>query len=335
MKSVAEWIRRHPVLSFFLFTFAITWPAVIIYYAFPGNPALELLLLLAAFSPALVAMLISSIEEPQPKSRSSRPRWIVFIVSWLISAMILTLYSWKIQTADFVAAIVTGSILALLPAWLFSSANARTPGIRKQFSTLLRPRGPALWYLIVFLVFPGIPLLGMGITRLFGGEAHFRLADMSFGDAAVILILEFLHNFLLTGGINEECGWRGFALPRLQARYPVIVSAGILWIFWAAWHLPHDIGRGDSLAGILVTRLFLNLLVTILMVWLYNRTNGSILAPALFHAAMNAFGDQFQMNAAQAALQVLLVVFAIVYDRMWKRLPDGTRAAFRTIKEVT
>ncbi len=84
-----------------------------------------------------------------------------------------------------------------------------------------------------------------------------------------------------------------------------------------------------------MTRLFLNLLVSILMVWLYNRTNGSILAPSLFHAAMNAFGDQFQMNTAQIALQVLLVVFVIAYDRMWKRLPEGNRAAFRTIKEVT
>jgi membrane protease YdiL (CAAX protease family) len=36
-----------------------------------------------------------------------------------------------------------------------------------------------------------------------------------------------------------------------------------------------------------------NFLVSIIMTWFYNRTNGSLLAPVLFHPAMNAFGNQF------------------------------------------
>ena len=85
----------------------------------------------------------------------------------------------------------------------------------------------------------------MGFMRLLSVDVHYSMAVTSFGGAVILLVLEFLHVFLLTGGINEEPGWRGFALPRLQARYPVIVSVLIVWIFWAAWHLPLDLAGGD------------------------------------------------------------------------------------------
>jgi membrane protease YdiL (CAAX protease family) len=103
-------------------------------------------------------------------------------------------------------------------------------------------------------------------------------------------VLEFLRGFLMTGGINEE-GGRGFAQPRLQARYPVIVSAMIEWFFWAIWHLPYDFGRGDELARILQNHIVCNLVVSILMIRLYNRSNGSVLVTSLFHSAMNTFGN--------------------------------------------
>ncbi len=337
MKSIAEWIKRHQVLTFFLSAYAITWPGLfLIYFIFPGNPIVEALAgPFVVFSPALTAMLISGIAEPHPRSGSGRPRWIAFGLSWLVSAVILTLYGWKIQEIELNVAGMLYGIMALFPAWVLSSAYARTPGIRKHFSTLLKPRGPALWYLVVFLIFPGVPLLAMAIARLFGGEAQFYLSDMAFQDAAIFLVLEFLRGFLMTGGINEESGWRGFALPRLQARYPVIVAAGVVWFFWALWHLPYDIGRGDQIAWILENRLFWSLLFSILMAWLYNRTNGSILAPALFHPAMNTFGNQFSVTNAGRILFIGLAIVAIVSDRMWEKLPEENPEVYRAADQTS
>jgi len=179
---------------------------------------------------------------------------------------------------------------------------------------------------VAFLIFPGMLLLAIPITRLFGGQADFYLADLGFEGAAIVLLLEFLRGFLMTGGINEESGWRGFALPRLQARYPVIVSAGIVWFLWASWHLPYDIGRGDSIGWILESRLFWTLMVSIIMAWLYNRTNGSILAPAIFHPAMNTFGNQFTVTNVGRVLILGLTIFVIIYDRMWEKLPEESLA---------
>ncbi len=285
---------------------------------------------IVVFSPALTAMLISGIAEPFPKHASSKPRWIAFILAWLFSAVILIVYALEIyKVEDLALAVIIFSIIAILPAWVLSSAYARTPGIRKLFSTLIKPRGPLLWYLVVFLIFPGIPLLGMGITRLLGGEAQFFLADMPSRDAATLLLLEFLHVFLMTGGINEESGWRGFTLPRLQSRFPVIMAALVVGFFWAMWHLPYDIGEGVPITWILENRLLWTPLFAILMTWLYNHTNGSILAPALFHSAMNAFGNQISITTAGNVLFIGLAIIAILSDRMWKKLPYDHPAVYK------
>jgi hypothetical protein len=323
MKKIADWIRRHPVLAFFLLTYAITWPGLLLtYFLFPGNQLVEGLTSLMIFSPALAAMLISSLSRPKPLHARSRARLIAFSLAWLAAAVVGVLYFWKVAgVTSLPITIVFNCLFALLPAWVISSAYARNPGIREHFSTLLRPRGPAVWYLVIFLIFPGVQLLDIGLTRLMGGEAQFILDRMDIGSAAIFLALEFLRGFLETGGINEESGWRGFALPRLQARYPVIVSIAIVWFFWAAWHLPYDFGRGQQLAEVLENRLLWTLVMAILISWIYNRTNGSILAPALLHPAMNTFGNNLGGWRLSGYIFIGLALFAIVFDRMWKKLP--------------
>jgi membrane protease YdiL (CAAX protease family) len=137
----------------------------------------------------------------------------------------------------------------------------------------------------------------------------------------------------MTGGINEESGWRGFALPRLQGRYSVIAASIIVGVLWALWHLPYDlapINRAPSLAWFLEYRLFWRVLFGVILAWLYNRTNGSLLAPALFHPAMNAFGNSFQITCVSKVLFIALTIFAIVYDRMWKKLPSNHPALYQS-----
>ena len=99
------------------------------------------------------------------------------------------------------------------------------------------------------------------------------------------------------------------------------------------WHLPFDIGTGVETSWILINRLLFNsLLFSILMAWLYNRTNGSMLAPVLFHAAMNAFGNQFSVTTASVVLFIILAVVAVVSDRMWKRLSPNHPAVYKATK---
>ena len=167
MKNITEWIKRHPVPAFFLVAFAITWPVeILVLYILPGNQLLLFFSQWALFGPALAAMLISGIEQSQPKIKRRRLRWTAFLLSWLLSGLVLILYGWKVMGMDLIVSCIANGILAIVPAWVLSSAYARTPGVRKQFSTLLKPRGPAVWYLVIFLIFPESPATGDGLYAL-------------------------------------------------------------------------------------------------------------------------------------------------------------------------
>src|SRR5215207_7524402 len=43
---------------------------------------------------------------------------------------------------------------------------------------------------------------------------------------------------IFDGPLGEEPGWRGYALPRLQAGRSALVASLVLGVIWAFWHLP-------------------------------------------------------------------------------------------------
>lgn len=118
--------------------------------------------------------------------------------------------------------------------------------------------------------------------------------------------------------IGEELGWRGFALPRLQARFSPLVASLILGGLWGAWHLPNALipGLGYYLTAFPVFLIYV-LSMTVLFTWLANRTRGSVWIAWLFHAAINVsagflfIGDnlrQWWLSAGVFAVAALVVV---------------------------
>jgi membrane protease YdiL (CAAX protease family) len=150
----------------------------------------------------------------------------------------------------------------------------------------------------------------------------------------VATLITFASVFFYSGGINEEGGWRGYAQQRLQSKYSPLVVNILLWAYLVMFHIPNDIIQYRE-GGYLLVRIGLYPFITILFGWVYNRTRGSILASALFHASMNSMntlGTVLPGTSAGHVLLVLFAVFAILVDRMWKKLPSGHPAVYRLLE---
>jgi membrane protease YdiL (CAAX protease family) len=335
-----EWIRRYPIESFFLVAIAICFgmlfPALLI---IPQEDMFGQILgfylsRIGVYSPVLAGMFVARTIRPNQQRVSLVRRLLIFLPVWII-AEIIQAASLKLTappSTSLIALVVLSLPAALLPAYVVTSAFVGSDGIKQMLATLVRPKGSFIYYLIALLTFPVIHIVGTGITNVLNGNAWFPQVGQG-ADLAFTILIAFFSVLLFSGGINEESGWRGFAQRRLQVRYSPLVANLILWFLMLIWHIPNDIEQYRH-GGYLLVRIALYPFITILFGWIYNRTKGSILAPAIFHASMNSMNPimgVFPMTTAGNILLVSLAMVALLSDRMWRKLPGDHPAVHQDI----
>lgn len=156
--------------------------------------------------------------------------------------------------------------------------------LRAWLAPVLRWRVRPRWYLVAL----GYPVASRAVETagyvLSGGTLSFSRYPLRV--ATYLVNLPFV---ALLGGGQEEFGWRGFALPRLQARYSGLVASLAIGVVWAAWHLPLFWVPGSSQAGLPLAPFLASVpAISVVFTWLYNRTGGSLLLAVLLHASVNA-----------------------------------------------
>ena len=131
-------------------------------------------------------------------------------------------------------------------------------------------------------------LTAMALNVALGGQPP----DLEAMIGALPIVLAISVYMLITVALGEEVGWRGYALPALQARYSALLASVILGVMWALWHLPLFFDP-DTIYGNLpfVVQLALQVPFAILLTWVYNSTGGSVLMVMLLHAVFNAGGQ--------------------------------------------
>jgi len=181
------------------------------------------------------------------------------------------------------------------------------------------------WYLVAFLLIPAINYLAILLNAwMTGAPVDFSavLAYDIFGPSAnlaLLIVPFFLFDAIANG---EEMGWRGYVLPRLQAKHSALAASLILGVIWAFWHVPKFVTHWNTIT--LLWFLVDEIAKAILMTWMYNNTRGSLLLVTLFHASFNTAGmllpiannltdANMNMRAIISILEIVVAAVVVVY----------------------
>ncbi|HZJ09089.1 MAG TPA: CPBP family intramembrane glutamic endopeptidase [Trueperaceae bacterium] len=158
---------------------------------------------------------------------------------------------------------------------------------------LTRWRVGWLWYAVALFLPLAITVVAIAVHSLAGGsgpdvsrwQGVLGASDGPFIVRLLSLLLIFTLGF---DGLGEELGWRGFALPKLQARHTALWASLILGLLWSLWHVPYALTAGSFMSATPMSWYFLEIVASaIIYTWLFNNTRGSVLLAILLHAAGN------------------------------------------------
>jgi CAAX protease family protein len=166
---------------------------------------------------------------------------------------------------------------ALAALWLTAREDGRA-ATRALLNRMFESNVAGRWYLFA---------VGYGVAVRFAAALLYHLVAGSwptfgtepwFGIVAAIVV-----STPIVAG--EEIGWRGYALPRLAARYGLGGASLILGAVHACWHLPLFVVPGHVLYGqSFPAYVILGIALSVAFGWLYAHTRGSLLLAMLMHS---------------------------------------------------
>jgi membrane protease YdiL (CAAX protease family) len=243
-----------PVVAFFVLAYAIAWGTILAMVPVARHAGMDSV---AKFLGRVEALDFAAIP-----GELLLPQWFLYGLT---------------RIADF-AFSISGVILIAYTGGL--------AGLRELVARLTRWR---ISPLIAFAAFvPFFLYLVASLLKASGDLAIMNSLDLS--STAIVAALfgaetGIIFHIFFRGAMGEELGLRGFALPRLQARYSPVRASLIIGTFWFLWHLPALIGRSPAqfvIFGISV------MLLSFIFTWLFNGSGGSLLPGIVFHALQNS-----------------------------------------------
>ena len=199
-------------------------------------------------------------------------------------------------------------------------------GLADLWSRVVRWRVGWVWYAIIAATAAMMLIPIVATPGVVPGDFVAYSGAPSAGLAVVIYVI-------LVNGFGEEIGWRGFLADRLLDRRCRSVTALIVWVVWATWHLPlfwvvgtfRGLGVGGTIGWIIGIGFG-----SVILTWMYQSSGRSILVVALWHAAYNFTTATTASAGLAAAISSTIVIVASVVilclPSSWQR-PDEGRLA--------
>jgi membrane protease YdiL (CAAX protease family) len=261
-----NFIKRHPVSSYYVLVFAISWGGILTLIGGPDHI-------------------------PGTKEQAEK----LFVPALLIM---------------FAGPFISG----ILMNFLIDGKE----GLRKLLSQYLRWQTEGRWYAIAVLTGPILVVTVLSVLSLFNQEflpgiitAKDKIGSVIFGVAWG----------LIGGGLFEETGWTGFAVPQLRKQYSILSTGLIVGVIWGIWHFMIAFWASNSLTGVdswmmFVAGFIIFYLVAlpayrVLLVLVYDRT-GSLPIIMLMHAFLSASTLIFQPSSSGKIAFIWNLVLGII-----------------------
>ena len=249
---------------------------------------------------------------------------------WALSPAIRPELPWLATLLMF-----AGSFGPSLAAVVMVVSTRNVVGLRAWLACCLKWRIGWGWWAMTLLLPLGMMSLAAGLHIMMGGAIATSPASGHLLMTAVNLPLILL----LGGPMGEEFGWRGYALPALQARLGWRGASLVLGLVWGVWHLPLFLIAGTAQAHVPPVLFLLSVVaLSVVLAWLVNRTEGSVVAALLLHTAVNFWPSvvpilpteaSYRAYAFVVALLVLLALAAFLDSRLAiGRSASGTSSGF-------
>jgi CAAX protease family protein len=224
---------------------------------------------------------------------------LAYFLTWALLAPWFYLYSvvlhhsipwWLWLLAPFA---YLGAVAPSLAGLVTTARTEGRDGVRRLVRSLVNARLPLRWYLFTLV----LPLAVTVLSIVIWDRNLARWQAFSFGSflgnlpVAYALALPF-------GPLGEELGWRGYALPRLLARFGPVAATLIIGVMWTFWHIPMMLWMpGASIPAYMQLTTFSVAVYlcqitaqSAIMTFIYVRTGGSVLLAVLAHLAFNTAG---------------------------------------------
>lgn len=179
------------------------------------------------------------------------------------------------------ALLLIGTFAPSLVALSMTARTSGRDGVLALFDRVLHWEVRARWYAFAIGYLAAIKL-GVALVHRVAVGAWPR-----FGDTPWYLIVAAVAVSTPVQA-GEEIGWRGYALPRLAARFGFARGSVLLGVIWALWHIPLFFIPGlDNYGQSIAIFVLGGTALSVAMAWLYMHTAGSLLLTMLMHSAVN------------------------------------------------
>jgi membrane protease YdiL (CAAX protease family) len=238
-----------------------------------------------------------------------------FAFSWLLWTPSFIFTGVQNEFSDIVAGLrVIGTFGPTIAGFLISYMEERSLGVFDLWRRGWHLEKP-LYLIPTLLLVPLLCIISFFLATFTEGVVPPEASNIM-SDQNVTIIIS---TFFLGGPLQEEFGWRGYALDRLQSKYNSLSSSLIIGVLWAFWHAPSFFIAGTLQSEQPFYSFFPSVLIlSILFTWLYNNTNRSVLVAMLFHTSINASYWIIPINATSfgplyytifLSLATIIVVF--------------------------